>query len=190
MTNYKNVKYNFPAVTLSGATEGSPAEGDIWYDSGKFYLGTSQSFSGTWSSGGNLGTAREAPAGAGTQTAGLCMGGTTGSASNVTEEYDGTSWSAGGNLATARINLAGAGTQSAGLSIGGNGPSDVTEEYDGTSWSSGGNLGTARHQLAAAGTQSAGLCMGGNDGSDSNATEEYSAGTGSYDELFTPSGGL
>ena len=150
MTNYKNVKYNFPAVTLSGATEGSPAEGDIWYDSGKFYLGTSQTFTpGVWSSGGNLGTARYALAGAGTQSAGLCAGGS----------------DAGGY-------------------------SNVTEEYDGTSWSSGGNLATARYGLAGAGTRSAGLCMGGWNGSSLNVTEEYDAGPGSYDDLFSPAQGL
>jgi len=70
--------------------------------------------------------------------------------------------------------------------------SNVTEEYDGTSWSSGGNLGTARAYLAGCGTQSAGLCMGGYVSSNpgSNVTEEYTGGTGSYDELFTASQGL
>ena len=48
---------------------------------------------GYWSAGGNLITAREYLAGAGTQTAGLCMGGSTGSNSAATEEYNGTSWS-------------------------------------------------------------------------------------------------
>jgi hypothetical protein len=122
------------------------------------------------------------------------MGGLAGSASNVTEEYDGTSWSAGGNLATARAWLAGAGTQSAGLCMGGDlsglGGGNVTEEYDGTSWSSGGNLATARQASAGAGTQSAGLSMGGYAASYSNVTEEYNPGTGSYDELFTTSQGL
>ncbi len=169
-------------LNLDGTAESSPAEGDIWYDSGKFYLGTSLSFTGVWSSGGNLGTATYKHTGAGTQSAGLSMGGTPGlpAISNVTEEYDGTSWTAGGNLGTGRDRLGGAGTQSAGLCMGGSPtPSDtnvlsnVTEEYDGTSWSSGGNLGTARAELAGAGTQSAGLCMGGHDGSYSNVTEEY-----------------
>ena len=79
MTNYRDAKYTFPTVTFSGATESSPVEGNIWYDSGKYYLGTSLSFAGAWSSGGNLATARQKLAGAGTQSAGLCMGGTTGS---------------------------------------------------------------------------------------------------------------
>ena len=61
------------------------------------------------------------------------MGGYTGSVSNVTEEYNGTSWSSGGNLATARKTLAGAGTQSVGLCAGGStgSVSNVTEEYTG-----------------------------------------------------------
>ncbi len=89
---------------------------------------------GSWSAGGNLATARRYLAGAGTQDAGLCMGGgTTGSFSAATEEYNGTSWSAGGDLATARYGLAGAGTQDAGLCMGGytGSFSKVTEEYNG-----------------------------------------------------------
>ena len=191
MTDYKNVKYKYPTVTLSGATEGSPAEGDIWYDSGKFYLGTSQTFTSVWSSGGNLATAREAPAGAGTQSAGLCAGGDDNSGMlNVTEEYDGSAWSAGGSLSQTMYVSAGAGTLLAGLNFGGNSGLSLTEEYNGTSWSAGGNLNTARRSLGGAGTQSAGLCMGGNTGSHSNVTEEYDPGPGSYDELFTASQGL
>ena len=131
--------------------------------------------SASWTVGGNLNTARCALAGAGTQTAGLCMGGYTDSYSVITEEYDGTSWSAGGNLNTARNNLAGAGTQTAGLCMGGStgAYSAVTEEYNGTSWSAGGNLATARNELAGAGTQAAGLCMGGYVNSNSAITEEY-----------------
>ena len=120
-------------LNLDGTAEGSPAEGDIWYDNGKFYLGTSQSFSGVWNSGGNLGNQKRDLAGAGTQSAGLCMGGDPGSSyTNSTEEYDGTSWSAGGDLITARKYLAGAGTQSAGLCMGGDtgSVSNVTEEYN------------------------------------------------------------
>ena len=116
------------------------------------------------------------------------------SVSNLTEEYDGSAWSSGGNLGTARGGpLAACGTQSAGLCFGGDtygARSAVTEEYDGTSWSAGGNLATATSSLAGAGTQSAGLGIGGHVGSATNATEEYDPGPGSYDELFTASGGL
>ena len=58
MTDYRDAKYTFPTVTFSGATESSPVSGNIWYDSGKYYLGTSQNLPNVWSSGGNLATAR------------------------------------------------------------------------------------------------------------------------------------
>ena len=164
-------------LNLADGVEASPATGDIWFADGQFHFASDWDFLvGVWATGGNLATARNGLAGAGTQSAGLCMGGTTGSNSVVTEEYNGTSWSSGGNLGTARSQLAGAGTQSAGLCMGGYiaSSSAVTEEYNGTSWSSGGNLVTGRYYLAGAGTQSAGLCMGGYaDPSYSAVTEEY-----------------
>ena len=94
-------------------------------------LGRASGSNRVWSAGGALATARQALAGAGTQTAGLSFGGFATANSAVTEEYDGTTWSAGGALATARQTLAGAGTQTAGLSFGGAAPANsaVTEEY-------------------------------------------------------------
>jgi hypothetical protein len=72
--------------------------------------------------------------------------------------------------------------------MGGSPGATVTEEYNGTSWAAGGNLATGRYLLAGAGTQAAGLCMGGYNSL--TVTEEYGAGPGSYDELFTASQGL
>ena len=120
-----------------------------------------------WTTVGNLNTARFGLAGAGTQTAGLCMGGIDAGSTVlvITEEYNGVAWAYGGNLNTARWVLAGAGTQTAGLSMGGFDAgyvnSAVTEEYDGAAWTNGGNLNTARQGLGGAGIQTAGLCMGG-----------------------------
>jgi predicted transglutaminase-like cysteine proteinase len=133
---------------------------------------------GVWSTSNPLSIGRRALAGAGTQSAGLCMGGTNADGdSAVTEEYNGTSWSTSNPLSTARSYLAGAGTQSAGLCMGGYADwySNITEEYNGTSWSTSNPLSTARSYLAGAGTQSAGLCMGGGIGiySYSTITEEY-----------------
>jgi len=122
-------------VNFGDNVEASPEEGDIWYNDGKFCFGTSLSFGGAWSSGGNVSTARMLLAGAGTQSAGLCMGGDDlhQLLEKDTEEYNGTSWSAGGDLAYARSGLAGCGTQSAGLCMGEDSYSNngITEEYDG-----------------------------------------------------------
>jgi hypothetical protein len=62
-------------------------------------------------------------AGAGTQTAGLSIGGVTPPAPTgrvaTSYEYDGAAWASGGNLATARNYIGVAGTQTAGLAFGG-----------------------------------------------------------------------
>ncbi len=131
-----------------------------------------------WSSGGNLNTARERLAAAGTLAAGLSAGGNTGSVSAVTEEYDGSSWSNGGNLSQARYAITGAGTQTAGLTFNGtNGISiyNKTEEYDGSSWSNGGNTSTTCYGPAGAGTQTAGLRASGATalGGHTTTSEEY-----------------
>jgi hypothetical protein len=143
--------------------------------------------SGTWSVSNPLSIPRKEVAGAGTQDAGLCMGGGgiySDSASAVTEEYDGISWLTSNPLNTARYGLAGTGTQTAGLCMGGytnnySVISDGTEEYNGTTWSVSNPLSIARRGLAGAGTQDAGLCMG---GYTSNSviiavTEEYNGTT-------------
>ena len=128
----------------------------------------------TWSSGGNLITARSKTTGGGTVNAGLLMGGAPTSARQCTEEYDGSAWSAGGNLITGREELTGTGTQNAGLVFGGGAPgaTTCTEEYDGSSWATGGALITARIDMAGAGTQNAALGIGGRTPT-KDLTEEY-----------------
>jgi len=110
-----------------------------------------------------------------------------------TGEYNGTSWSAGGDLSASRHGAIAAGVQTAAVTASGNSDDYAaskfsTEEYDGTSWSSGGNLTTIHSYGAGGGTQSAAFAAGGTGAN--NITEEYEAGPGSYDELFTASQGL
>ena len=51
-------------------------------------IAATEEYNGTsWAAGGNLTTGRGYPGSAGTQAAGLCFGGYTGSASALTEEY-------------------------------------------------------------------------------------------------------
>jgi len=131
----------------------------------------SEVLAGTWASSNNLGTAIYGAGSAGTQTAGLAIGGSSAppAASNritTTQEYDGTSWANGGALAVARFYGVSAGTQTAALFAGGNydaSPVDyaVTEEYDGTSWTAGNSLQTASTARASAGTQTAAFGCGG-----------------------------
>ena len=72
----------------------------------------------SWTSGGNLGTARYQLSGnnAGTQTAGLCIGGFAGGAAkDLVEHYNGSTWTAGGALPTAEGIAARYGTQTLSL---------------------------------------------------------------------------
>ena len=127
MTTYKEIFGKY--VKNYSSDPSSDAEGQVWYNttSGTF---KSVLAADAWSAGGNLATARYGLAGAGTQNAGLAVGGYLPPNLSCTEEYNGTSWSAGGALGTARYALAGAGTQAAGLAFGGYPGEACTEEYN------------------------------------------------------------
>jgi len=137
MTTYKELFGKYVQNVASDPTS-TDAEGQIWYNSTTGAFRTALGGVGAWSSGGSLNTARDALAGAGTQTAGLAFGGRTSPPTNstATELYNGTSWTNNPNsMNTARRILAGGGTQTAGLAIGGyDGPSvsAATEEFTGT----------------------------------------------------------
>ena len=144
----------------------------------------------SWTSGGDLNTARSGLTGCGTQTAGLA---TRGDAPNpspppdstggqYTEEYNGTSWTNGNNTNDARRNSpASFGTQTAAVACGGGqpneSPSNTTEEYDGTNWTSVNNMNTARLNLGGAGVLTSGIIFGGQTGPGggalTGATETY-----------------
>ena len=110
----------------------SPSEGQLWYNT---TIGVLKSYilnSAAWASGGNLATSRRGLGGAGTQTAGLAMGGINPSdvSVNSTEEYDGSTWGPGGNLGTTRRWITGVGTQTAGRAFGGSPSTAATEEFN------------------------------------------------------------
>ena len=157
-TTFGSVTGGVPAVASDPP---SPAEGDIWYNTttGQIKFRTNLQ---SWSSGGNLNTARRGSAGAGIQTAALSAGGGEPAVTN-TELYDGSSWSEVNDLSTARRLIAGLGLQTAALAIGGFAPPTTgsTEEFDGTNWTAGGSLNTGRYGMAAAGIQTAGIAFGG-----------------------------
>ena len=70
-------------------------EGQVWYNSTSGTLKSLVQIK-SWSSGGNMGTARYSLGGAGTQTAGLAFGGANDPAPAhiaSTEEYNGSTWS-------------------------------------------------------------------------------------------------
>ena len=167
------------------------------------YALTEQYDGSSWTEVGDLVLARSQMSGAGTNTAGLCIGGYVNAVGTKaeTEEFDGTSWSEQGNLGTARYASGGAGTQTAGLCmsgvfyIAGQGPSQSykteTEEYDGSSWTESGDVSTARSRVGGCGTQTAALMCGGYTPSLQTATEEYNGSSWTTGgALFTATGQL
>ena len=163
MTTFKEISGQL-IKTLS-SDPANPQIGEIWYNNTIGVLKGYVNLGGAWASGGNMTTARQGLAGAGTQTEGLAFGGIAApfpTLSNSTEEYNGSTWAGGGNMGTARTDLGGAGTQTAGLAFGGQIPTFAsTEEYNGSTWGPGGNLSTGRYSLAGAGTQTAALGFAG-----------------------------
>ena len=149
----------------------------------------------SWTSGGNLGTARYQLSGnnAGTQTAGLCVGGFSGSAKDLVEEYNGSSWTAGGALPTAEGIAARYGTQTAAAIAGGGpgpGPNTASKHYDGTSWSTAPSIATGRSFLSGSqASQTAALVFGGSPVPGAGtATEEFTPATETANiENFTTS---
>ena len=175
MSTYRNIHgRSIKAVSTDPSADIN--EGEIWYNT------TSETFksiiiSEAWVSSSPLSTARIQLSGAvsSPNTASLAFGGYTGTASNSTEEYNGSGWAVGGNLSTARYQGAGAGTQTAGLFFGGRPPASgatTTEEYGGASWTSGGALPVAKMGLSGCGLQTAALAFGGSPPT-RNTTEEY-----------------
>ena len=121
---------------------------------------------GSWASGGALNTAREAAAGAGTQTAAIMFGGSSPAPApypqpyyihNETESYDGTSFTEVANLNTARMaNRGGFGTSTAGFLAGGytyppagpTGIQQLCESWNGSAWSETTDFNTKRYSFA------------------------------------------
>ena len=170
------------AMIFGGRNEvdGGPTGGpNAQYNLTEEYNGTG------YSTGGALVQGRQAIAGAGTQTAGLGVGGyhpPSPGPKSLVEEYNGSSWSEVTNQPTATFGQGSAGTQTSAVVFGGRGGpgstwTNATYEYDGTNWTTGGAMGTARVlKGAATGTQTAALAVGGDltpPGGATNKVEEY-----------------
>ena len=120
---------------------------------------------GTWSSGGNLNTARAvagASSGSDGNTSLFIISGGTPNSVNV-EEYDGSAFTEIANVNNAGENgmSSGNGSTVATIFTGGNAPrAALTESWNGSSWTEVNDLNTGRGQAAGIGTQTAALVAG------------------------------
>jgi len=170
-----------PLLSINYGAGGAGTQTAMLYFGGANYTGSppypgsitnaTYEYNGTgWSTGGDYTGSVVYVSGCGTQTAGLAMGGYTGTATlTASAEYDGSTWTAGNSMSQKRQNAGTnmVGTQPAALITGGDQyPStprslSTCEEYDGTNWTSGGGYPVVIQNTAQAGTQTAGWAAGG-----------------------------
>ena len=102
------------------------------------------------------------------------FGGAEPSASNKTEEYNGSSWTAGNTMPTSTSDPGGNGIQTSAIMVGGNtGPATVTLEYDGTNWASGGSTAVDHKRGGVLGASADDAIVCGGHSSPQTAVEGY-----------------
>jgi hypothetical protein len=165
MSEYKGIK-GFNVQTLAADPDTPGWVGSIFYNS------TSGTFktvkpggvtAGTWSSGGNMNTARSEFGGGGTQTSGMAAGGRNASLTNNNAEiYNGSSWTAIATMNTTQRGRLGAGADNESfISIGGQSSTVDVENWNGSSWTEIANLNTAKTSTYGnMGTATAALAVG------------------------------
>jgi hypothetical protein len=167
MTTYKEIFGKY--VKNYSSDPSSDAEGQIWYNTTSGTFKTKINVADSWSSGGNLNTARDVFAGSGTQTATTVFGGRGPAgdpvAGKATELYNGTTWTNSGNMSNIRRYARGCGTtQTAALAISGNanpGLPTAVEAFNGSTWTAATAYPFGFDALMCLGSQTAALAAGG-----------------------------
>jgi len=173
MADYKNIKgFN---IQYLDSDPPNPIEGQMWFNSTTQTLKGAEVggvTAGTWASGGNLNTGRVGAGGAGgSNSDGLCFGGTPAAPRAITESYNGTSWTEVADLNLGRNSGAGIGVSStAALYVSGLIPpittpptatKTETEQWNGTSWTEIADVNLGRWRLRGCGVTTAAIVMGG-----------------------------
>jgi hypothetical protein len=185
MANYKGIHGG--TVQNFAGDPGNAINGQVWYDkAAAAFQYAKVTTAASWSTGGNLNTARGYITGFGNQTAALAASGinTSNTTIAITEQYNGSSWTEVNDQNTTAQGRAGGGTTTSAVICGGRlGPPGYTgnsEEWNGTSWSEGNDLNGGRNTHAGTGVSSdaAIVTQGSNPGSypprgQTGATEVY-----------------
>jgi hypothetical protein len=132
-----------------------------------------------------MNTGRNDLAAAGTQTAGIAIGGNVPPRTAIAETYNGSTWTEVGDMNTAKNGLGAStqGTTTSALAFGGSVPPGTakTESWDGSSWTEVADLGTARYDIGGSGTSNkSALAFFGGTPSVTTATEEWSFPSGPH----------
>lgn len=127
------------------------------------YTNTTEQYDGTsWTEVVNYPTARQHMGTAGSQTAGMFIGGKSPNSAECFF-YDGTSYAATGSLGTAKGQGASCGIQTAAIYSGGEIPAltATTELFNGSTWSAGNSMNTARNNNCTFGSKDDAVTVGG-----------------------------
>ena len=168
--------------TAAGIADTIVNEGQVYYNSTAGTMNVTAVVFGTatWSSGGNLNTARGSSGGAGLQTSGLIFGGYNADATAavaITEAYNGSSWTEVADLNTVRNNFgAQAGTQTAALAAGGSGGAK-TDIWDGSSWTEVNDMNAVQQLSGSFGISTSAVTGGGISGSPRSTVSQVWDGT-------------
>jgi len=163
------------------STFGQLHEGQLFYNStvNAFKITENSVTAGSWSSGGNMNTARNQSGSseASPSSQGLAVGGNAPPESALVESYNGTAWTEIADLNVGRRDGGSGGVYTSMGYFGGTGPGpDVAsnELWDGSSWTESANLNDGRQAVRGSGSSSTSLlCFGGGDPSVRDITEEW-----------------
>jgi len=151
-----------------GSAKSAPQTAGLAFGGNPGYKTNTEEYNGSsWTAGGALNQGRNQFDGAGTQTAGLAVGGQHSPPFRQltdVEEYDGSSWTSVTGIPTATEDNAASGLQTAALTYGGSSPSATANSfaYNGSTWTATPSMANARQNGAGTGTgSSSALSTGG-----------------------------
>ena len=164
-----------------GSAKSAPQTAGLAFGGNPGYKTNTEEYNGSsWTAGGALTQGRNQFDGAGTQTAGLAVGGQHSPPFRQltdVEEYDGSSWTSVTGIPTATEDNAASGLQTAALTYGGSSPSATANSfaYNGSTWTATPSMANARQNGAGTGTgSSSALSTGGGPPSNGRTiAEEY-----------------
>ena len=160
----KGLKVPYLDADLPSASA-STEEGGVWYNSITGKLRAFVAFD-TWATSAPISTARNVLAGGGIQTASFIAGGSTGSISALTEEYNGSAWTTIQSTPTILNDYGQWGTTTSAIATGGYTTTYIanTIAYNGSSWSdlpsSADAPSSQAYRCAVNGTSTSGLACG------------------------------
>jgi len=179
-TSWSSHPNNYPTTVYGIWGSGTQTAGLFTGGAAPGNIATTNKFDGTsFTSTGDLNTARRYLASSGTQTASIAAGGYTTTQVAINESFNGSSWTEVNDMNNPRQQHSQTGSSTASLAIGKSPASNIVESWDGTSWTAVSALNNGRQATGAGGTQTYGIAYAGEDsgGTPQGKTEHWDGST-------------